>query len=924
MFLAFLRLFEYARAEANTLTARHLDFYYREVLGLKEKPAEPGQAHLLIELAKHAGAHEILSGQLFKAGKDDLGKEAFFANDETFVANQAKVKELKTVYRHKNISNEILPNQDHRLFASPVANSDDGLGAELTTTDQSWHPFFNKIYENGVLKEIKMPAAEVGFAIASHYLWMAEGDRWIWAEINVSGYAGAINIDLKDKISCFLSTEKEWLEKEAYLFLPISATQFWLLINVEGSDPAITPYVAKTHGYALDTDLPVLIIQLKQDQSNTYAYSDLQDVIVSDINLNVVVYHLKSLAISNDFGPVDASKPFQPYGASPLAGNSLTIGSKEAFQKNLTAAWLNASWLVNPDPYGTTPNIIIDFLKGGQWLPSNIPALGVGSTVYNFSNNLGLPVVDTPDLTPNEFYNTASRHGFARLKLDTGFGQDSFQTDLIKYIRKDSGATDPGSPPVGPTMASLSLNYYAIQNISLNSTDKEAYDDRMVRFFHLAPFGQAEQHPRLNSSNKVYLFPQFDFERDNAKAESEAELYIGVSGLNPPQNLALLFQVIDGTADPLSQKPDPHIHWSYLLQNEWIEFEENEVSDDTGGLLQSGIVTLSVPRDASDNNTLLTSGLHWIRLAVSSESDAICRLQMVAAQALKATFSDQENDPAFSSTILSAGTIAKLQQPNSSVKKVNQPFATFGGRGAEESNAFYTRISERLRHKDRGVALWDYEKLLLEAFPQIYKVKCLNHTHYEPNESGTGIYKELAPGHVTIVTIPNQQFQNLRDPLRPYTSLGLLQQMETFLRKRLSCFVKLHLKNPQFEEVRVHFKLRLYDGFDETFYTQKLQEAITRFLSPWAFSDSVNPSFSGKIYKSVLINFVEEQPYVDYVTDFQLFHDIKGVQGTSDKEEVEGSTAVSILVSVPAEKHDIEIINPAEEETSREKCNCEA
>ena len=48
--------------------------------------------------------------------------------------------------------------------------------------DQSWHPFYNKIYADGVLADIKMPKAEVGFAIASHYLWMAGGERtlpWI-------------------------------------------------------------------------------------------------------------------------------------------------------------------------------------------------------------------------------------------------------------------------------------------------------------------------------------------------------------------------------------------------------------------------------------------------------------------------------------------------------------------------------------------------------------------------------------------------------------------------------------------------------------------------------------------------------------------------------------------------------------------------
>ncbi len=85
-----------------------------------------------------------------------------------------------------------------------------------------------------------------------------------------------------------------------------------------------------------------------------------------------------------------------------------------------------------------------------------------------------------------------------------------------------------------------------------------------------------------------------------------------------------------------------------------------------------------------------------------------------------------------------------------------------------------------------------------------------------------------------------------------------------------------------------------------------MEEAITRFLSPWAFPGGGSPSFGGKIYKSVLINFVEEQPYVDYVTDFQLFHtflDDANEQQTVEKNEVEGSKAVSILVSCRQETY---------------------
>lgn len=936
LFLAFLRLFEYARAEANTLTGRHLDYYYKEVLRLKAKPAEPSHAHLLVELTKQTPSFELEADTLFKAGKDDLGIDAFFANDRAFVANQAKVAALKNLYRHGSETVGTGANaskQNGRLYAAPVANSEDGLGAELLSADLSWHPFYHKEYEGGDLSQIKMPTAGVGFAVASHYLWMAEGTRWIWAEIFVGGYTGATFEDFHNDFVCTLTSEKGWIEKTPYLFFPFTATKFWLLIALDGQDPAITGYNAKTHGYTFQTDLPLLLVTLKQDAAATYIYPKFQDLTLSSINLQVFVYGLKSLAVSNDFGPVDTSKPFQPFGAIPVNGSAMLVGSKEIFQKRLTTATLNIEWQNPPDPFGTAaPAVNIDYLKAGTWLPSGIGAIGVGNASFPLTAGLDLSVVDLPDLTENEFYNTASTHGFVRFKLNQDFGQGAYQSQLLGFVRKDSGVTDPGNPPTGPLAALLSMHYSALQTIVLDSADIQQFNGRTARFFHLNPFGQAEQHPYLKTAvpdKAIYLLPTFKHlnTADDALPQGqpvthEAEFYIGISGLKPPQNLALLFQVADGTADPLSAKPNPHLHWSFLQNNEWVAFKQEEVEDLTVGLTKSGVITFAMPRNASMEHTLLDTGLYWIRMAVASESDTVCRLLMVAAQALTATFEDKGNDPAFPTKTLEAGTISKLDQPQAAVKKLVQPFAAFGGRGVETADAFYTRISERLRHKDRAIALWDYERLVLEAFPQLYKAKCLNHTEYEP-----GIYRELAPGHVTFVTVPNQQFQNLRDPLKPYTSLGLLLEIEGFLKKRLSCFVKLHVKNPEFEEVRVDFKVRLYEGFDETFYVNKLKKEITQFLSPWAYGGS-SPTFGGKIYKSVLINFVEERPYVDYVADFKLHHiyiNESNLEVTSpDLNEVEGSKAISILVSVPEKEHLISILTEAEEEALREKCPCEA
>jgi hypothetical protein len=612
---------------------------------------------------------------------------------------------------------------------------------------------------------------------------------------------------------------------------------------------------------------------------------------------------IKTLALANDQGPVDASKPFLAFGSAPTSGSSLVIGSKEAFQKSPTEIRLTAKFVTPPVPYLTTPRVSSEYLDGGSWQPLQ-DGLPVATESYTLTQ-LRQPPVGTPDLTPDVPYATTSRGGFIRLKLDSGFGTATYPVDLAYWV-VHGGANKP-TAPVLPVVGSLTLGYDAHQQIDLD-TPSEATG----RFFHVTPFGHVEQH-----TANVPLLPPFLTGPDEPAA---GELYLGLRGLVPPQNLALLFQVADGTANPLAVKPEHHLRWSYLRGNEWAAFPADAVGDLTDGLLVSGIVTLAVPADASIQHSLLPPGMHWIRIAVASATDAVCRLIGVAAQAVRAT-SRGPDGAATLTADLAAGTISKLDSPDAAVKAVSQPYPTFGGRPVEDAPAFATRVSERLRHKDRAVALWDYEHLLLEAFPGIYQARCLNHTRYDPTTCGAGTYDELAPGHVTVVTIPDLAVPNPRDPLRPYTSLGVLGEIERFLRARMSCFAQLHVRNPQFEEVRVALRVRLRDGADETFHVGRLKQEITEFLSPWAYRAQARPQFNGRVHRSVLVNFIEERPYVDYVSDVQLFRRLPGAAEEEFSETVVGSRAISILVSAPATHHTVETI-PASAPTPAPAQDC--
>jgi hypothetical protein len=206
-------------------------------------------------------------------------------------------------------------------------------------------------------------------------------------------------------------------------------------------------------------------------------------------------------------------------------------------------------------------------------------------------------------------------------------------------------------------------------------------------------------------------------------------------------------------------------------------------------------------------------------------------------------------------------------------------------------------------------------------------VKCLNHTRIEDNPNASlAIHNENAPGHVALIAIPTLHDRSDANPLKPYASLDLLSAIKDFLKARVTgqlipgpatpSQVNVHVCNPLFEEIHLEFDLRLKEGFEDfSWYRQVLQEEITRHLSPWAFQDEggqggtskADVQFGGRISKSALINFIEERPYVDFVTDVILKHKPGNAPVSGDLEEAVATTSRSILVSAPAADH---IIHP--------------
>jgi hypothetical protein len=109
--------------------------------------------------------------------------------------------------------------------------------------------------------------------------------------------------------------------------------------------------------------------------------------------------------------------------------------------------------------------------------------------------------------------------------------------------------------------------------------------------------------------------------------------------------------------------------------------------------------------------------------------------------------------------------------------------------------------------------------------------------------------------------------------------------------------VAVAVKNPQYQKIRLDFKVRFNRGYEFNFYRQQVHGELVRFLSPWAFDATRPIEFGGRMFKSVVIDFVEELPGVDYVTDFRMYSRASGSNVMHDVEEARADTPDAILVS---------------------------
>ena len=407
------------------------------------------------------------------------------------------------------------------------------------------------------------------------------------------------------------------------------------------------------------------------------------------------------------------------------------------------------------------------------------------------------------------------------------------------------------------------------------------FTDDMADVFLAHPCGvlKVTGNDRVNST---LLIDTSDFRTAGDTTPSALYLALADADLDSGQ-LSLHVRMEDNVHEPAER-----VAWYYLKGDEWTRFGESSViRDTTCGFSQDGTVVLDYQQPLQKGGGGFRDGYAWIK-GVCSNSNCISVIG-VRSRAVELAYSRSSKGAGPAGAALPAGTISKTSGSLVGLKKVSQPYDGLTGTRAEEPSLFYRRVAELLRHKGRAWTAWDYESLVLEAFPEVAFAKCLPSYSFKE--------EDVKPGALTMMVIPFI----CKDELQPESGVRLINRVRDALTAACSPFVGIEVVNPVYKEVTVDLTIALRRGFNDSIrYEALVNEALLDYLRSWKGYSGVAHFREGNGVSDI-IAFLETLPYVDFIEDIHVF-----LKDRDEEVDMDGSieldSPLEIITSAPGHK----------------------
>lgn len=646
-----------------------------------------------------------------------------------------------------------------------------------------------------------------------------------------------------------ISTSEGWTPIEKYVVHQGSSSQsnsnFRLTVTFELHEHFPATDSCSTEIHQMSSGYPALRILLNRD-TWLYPYSWLKDFMIARIHLHTEVVGVNNILVYNELGKVDNSIPFAPFGTNTEQGAWFAIGNYEMSVKHVQTAGLHICWQQLPANEGGLYSYYqgyreqIDnrsfimkarYLSDYKWKDTATPdTLFLFSSVtkdkdggpdrqQKLSDETCLKNIRLDEMKPvyqseDEYqYSIHSKTGFFSLIMtspDMGFGEKTYRrvfSDLLirKALRKKKSTLI--NPPITPLIERISLSYNASETIDFRACQRNG----TTTVFHIYPLGNKLVYPTFENKPVPFVF----------SLDTDANLFFGLKNVKGDELIHLFINFYPQKKEVQSSHL-PRVRWYWGNGYEWEVLPDDTISGNTTqNLLTSGKVKIHLP-DLPGDSFRDNEGLVWIRAGITQNERCISEIRGIYTNTVK-VFRDavcMEKD-------LPGGFVLnapELTLPG--LESVTQIMPFQAGQPAENNTRKLMRISEYISHRNRAVTTRDYERMTLQAFPQVGKVKCLAAIDAKKD-------RNLSPGAVTLVIVPSERKKGIR--YRPHASPDLLLDIERFFSTRVSAFVKnIDAINPVYQEILVRCGLDFHlTDQSKAFSRAVIRRVINHTIAPW-------------------------------------------------------------------------------------------
>lgn len=902
MYIAFSLLFKTIQRNLNRLSKKHLDFYYKDILHQEKSSGTPTKTIVNFELLPAIPSSLVDKGAKLSAGKlYESKKEVIFETTKPIVVYQMELMELQTLVFNKNPDLKI--GTDQPLISSVSKNQLIRNGKEKEDRDD-WYLFGANKQTVRSTQVTSDKMTQLGFIIGAPVLFLEDGYREIslqfnmekessnklfWSVLQQIEEGGNITTDtafsyvFNEAFRISYTSKKGWVSIQNYsVEYDKIANNITINFILESTDPALE------NGLGIIEQLRWPSIRVEfNEYAPVYPYSFFKGLQMNSIDIDVNVQRIRNLSLYNDVGKIATGKYFNLFGPSPELGSYLMIGKSELFKKKIEHLEIDLKWDALPKDFGgfetyynnypgqiNNESFKVQFtaLSNSYWLPieseealvSNLYSVhkaltseGYKSVQLDHTSRIEINAFDQLGVTENFdlkdplIYGGDSQSGFVKLTLiapSCGYGQDLYQkefTEITTYNAQNETQLPYPNKPLIPKLKEVTINYQASSTIRFNQEllKSTISEENRGELKHITPFGLEDVIN--NQEVKKYTLVE-DFKQDGY-------LFLGIKGSMEGATVSIYFHLLQSST---SKKIHPKgLVWEYFQRDKWIAFEDERIIlDETNGFVKSGIVELVLPNlndfDQDEKE------LYWIRVSTLENVQHYPKIKGIYLNAVEAVC--MSDDPVIIGKEIPAGSIKKNVGKSPNIKKVNQPSPSYGGVLEESSHQFYTKVSERLRHKSRAVSIWDYERLILEEFKEVRAVKCTN----------LDASFNAQPGKVKVIVLSSNWVHNERH----YFDQGKLDDMKQFLQKKSSPFIDIEIVNPKVEYLLVNCMVEFMPEDNGGYYTNLLNQDIADFLSPISNIKNNGGGIGKSVIPNMVISFIDHLPYIKKVDKLTVEH----------------------------------------------------